>query len=194
MRFEAAKNSLFAILLRSPWWISIAAAGGVFALARLLLPDLYAAFVALPFLVIGAYAGWQQARAPSKSRIASVLEALRSLSWEEFAGAIEAAYRREGYEVNRIGGAQADFELVKGGRVALVACKRWKAARSGIEPLRELQAAARAREAYESIYVTAGELTENARGFAEQNNIRLLQGVELATLLRDMGRRKAGKP
>jgi len=38
MKFQMAKNSLFAVLLRSPWWISIAVAAGIFALAKMLLP------------------------------------------------------------------------------------------------------------------------------------------------------------
>ena len=40
-----AKNSLFAVLLRSPWWISFAVAAALFAIARLFMPELYAAFV-----------------------------------------------------------------------------------------------------------------------------------------------------
>jgi restriction system protein len=81
-------------------------------------------------------------------------------------------------------GADADFEVTKAGRVALVSCKRWKVARTGIEPLRELYAAKRAREANECIYVAAGEITDNARRFATENNIRLAQGAELARLMR----------
>ena len=80
-------------------------------------------------------------------------------------------------------GAQADLELAKGGVKSLVACRRWKATRTGIEPLRELHAAARARGAGECIYVAAGEITDTARAFAAQNGIRVLQGAELARLL-----------
>jgi len=29
MKFQMAKNSLFAILLRSPWWMSILVAAGI---------------------------------------------------------------------------------------------------------------------------------------------------------------------
>ena len=183
MKFQMARNSLFAILLRSPWWISIAAAAGIFAAARLVLPEIYAFFVALPFAVIGAYALWQQRRAPSAARVAGTLKALRAMSWDEFSGAIEDAFRRDGYVVNRFGGAEADFKLTKAGRISLVGCKRWKVARTGIEPLRELHAAGRARDAHECIYVAAGEITDNARAFAAGKNIRLLHGAELVKLL-----------
>jgi len=183
---ELNKNSLFAILLRSPWWISIAVAAGLFAVARMLLPEayaLYAIFVALPFFVIGCYAGWQQLRAPGAERIAATLESLRGLSWDAFSAALEDAYRRDGYSVTRLNTPGADLELTKSGRVTLVGCKRWKVARAGIEPLRELDAARQAREAHECIYVAAGDITDNATAFAAEKNIRLLHGADLAKLL-----------
>ena len=84
----------------------------------------------------------------------------------------------------------ADFELRKGGRVALASCKRWKVAQTGIEPLRELVLAREAAGAQECIYVSAGELSQNARQFAAQKQIRLLCDAELAQLL---ARTKGGK-
>ena len=192
MKLQMAKNSLFAILLRSPWWISIAAAAGIFAAARLVLPEIYAFFVALPFAVIGGYAGWRQRHVPSAARVADTLQALRAMSWDEFSGAIEDAFRRDGYIVSRMLGAEADFELTKAGRVSLVGAKRWKVARTGIEPLRELHAAGRARGAHECIYVAAGEITDNARVFAAGKNIRLVHDAELAKLLPRAGREAKG--
>ena len=107
------KNSLFAILLRSPWWISIAIATGIFALATTQLPRdyaPYAIFISLPFIVIGSVAGWQQLRAPSAAGIAATLERLRALSWEEFSQALAEAFRRDGYAVQRLSiGPQSGF-------------------------------------------------------------------------------------
>ena len=152
-------------------------------LAKFDMPEPYAVFVALPFIVIGCVAGWQQLRAPSAGRIAATLQALRLLSWDEFSAALEEAFRRDGYSVNRLRIAGADLELTKAGRVSLVGGKRWKVARAGVEPLRELDAARHAREAHDCIYVAAGEITENARAFATQKNIRLLHGADLAKFL-----------
>ena len=189
MKFQMAKNSLFAVLLRSPWWISFLVAGALFAALRLALPWMYALCGTLPFLLIGGYAGWVQLRAPSAARVAAMLAALRTMSWDDFSSAIEDAFRRDGYRVNRLGGAAADFELARAGRIALVGCKRWKVPRTGIEPLRELDAARRAGDAHECIYVAAGEFTDNARAFAAEKNIRLLHDAELAKLLSSAGRR-----
>ncbi|MFA7504158.1 MAG: restriction endonuclease [Burkholderiaceae bacterium] len=192
-----SENSLFAILLRSPWWISIAIAGGlVVASAALLPPDyvIFGAFAALPFVGIGAIAGWKQLRAPSPARIVATLDAVRAMSWNEFADAIEAAYRADGYTVTRLADKGADFELQKAGRSVLLSGKRWKVARTGIEPLRELVAAKRARDAQGCMYVATGELTDNARRFATQNGISVVAGPELARLMPAAGRSVKPRP
>lgn len=177
-------NSLFAVLLRSPWWISIVIAVALSAAGRLVIPDLYAIAMGLPFLVIGIVAGWKQLRAPSAKRVAGTIDTVRAMSWSDFAAAIEEGFRRDGYAVTRLDGGGADFELKKGGRVSLVSAKRWKVARAGVEPLKELDVARRARDAHEGVYVAAGEISDQARKFAAQRNIRLALGPELARLLR----------
>ena len=177
------KNSLFAILLRSPWWVSFLVAGGLFALVRFVLPTLYAAFVPLPFIGIGCYAAWRQLRAPSAGAVAAALESMRAMSWDDFSAALEEAFRREGYHVKRLASAGADLELTRAGRVTLVAGKRWKVARAGIEPLRELESVRQARDAHEGLFVAAGEVTENARAYAAETKLRLLDGAALAVLV-----------
>ena len=183
MKLKLHENSLFAVLLRNPWWVSALIALGVVGVLKLVVPLGYAVFAALPFIAIAGFAGWKQLRVPSAKRIEGMLERLRAMSWEEFSRALEEAFRREGGTVNRLAAAPADFELVRSSRTTLVACKRWKATRTGIEPLRELEAAREAREAHECIYVAAGEVTDQARAFAAQKNIRLVHDAELAKLL-----------
>ena len=82
MKFQMAKNSLFAILLRSPWWLSFAIAAGLFTAAGLWLPGLYAFFIALPFGVIACYVGWQQLGTPSAKRVAATLDPVYALHYE----------------------------------------------------------------------------------------------------------------
>jgi restriction system protein len=183
MKLELPRNSLFAILLRSRWWLSVLLALGVFALARLAFPAAVAAFAALPFVAIAIYAGYQQLRRPGGRRVAATLERARAMSSERFSAALEEGFRREGYAVAHTGGG-ADLELTHEGRLTLVAYRRWKASRTGVEPLRELEAASSARGADGRIYIAAGEVTDSARKFAAEKQIRLLQGEELAKLLR----------
>ena len=180
MKLRMHDNSLFAVLLRSPWWVAGLVAAGAFGATRIFLPAEFAVFAAAPFAVIVVYVTWKQLRAPSGRRIAATLEQLRGMSWHEFAEAIEKGFSRDGYSVKRLGGKGADFELVKDARSTLLACKRWKATRSGMEPLRELEEARRVRDAAGCIYVATGEVTAQARAFAAERGIRLLEGAELA--------------
>ena len=182
MKLRMAENSLFAILLRSPWWVSFAAAFALFAGLRLAVPELYAAFFALPFIVIGGVAAWKQLRAPSAAALERSRSRVAAMTWDEFAAALGGHYTREGYAVTRIAGADADLEMTRSGRTCLVACKRWKAGRTGVEPLRALHAAAKKRDASECVYVAAGEITDTARDFALRHNVRLVDGDALARL------------
>jgi restriction system protein len=184
VQLKMHENSLFSILLRKPFWVSALVAAAIFGLLRYFLPWEFALFAAAPFIAISAWVAWKQLRAPSAARIAKTVEQLREQSWDDFARAVEEAYRREGYAVSRLGDPRADFELVRGAYSTLVACKRWKAVRTGIEPLRELQAAREAREAHHCVYVATGEITGQARAFAAESKISLVQGAELASLLR----------
>ena len=176
------ENSLFAILLRARWWVSLLVALGAFAVVRLFLHEGYALFTALPFIVIAGMALWRQRGVPRGARLDAAIDALRAMTWEEFARALEQGYRRAGYSVKRVEGA-ADFELEIAGRVSLVAAKRWKASSTGVEPLKELVAAGEAREAVACVYVLAGEMTPNALGFAKKNKINWVRGAEIVRLV-----------
>jgi restriction system protein len=68
--------------------------------------------------------------------------------------------------------------------VSLVAAKRWKASSTGVEPLKELVAAGEKREAAECVYVLAGEMTQNAVGFAKKSKINWVRGAELVKLVK----------
>ena len=186
MNLKMNQNSIFAVLLRSPWWISGGLAAALFTGARLALPAeyaFYAFFVSLPFTVIAVYTGWQHLRAPSDAGIARTMQALREMSWSDFAATVAEGFKRDGYSTTSLASAGADFELAKAGRTTLVGCKRWKVARTGVEPLRELDAVRRSREAHECIYIATGDITDTARAFAAEKNIRLLTGPDLAKFL-----------
>jgi len=187
VKFRISENSLYAVLMRSPWWVSFLVAAGVFALVRLVLPEGYAAFAISPLVIIGVLAAWRQLRVPRGAALEKRLQALRALPWEAFAPLLEQAWRRDGYQVAPFAGAGADYELSKAGRGTLVACKRWKASRTGVEPLRELTAARKAHGEGDCAYLAVGEITDTARDFATKNDVKLLQGAELAKLVRRAG-------
>lgn len=178
-----AKRSLFSVLSNSPWWTSVLIAAALFMVVRQFMPDYAAVASMLPFLGIAGYAAWRQSRMLSPENADAALAALRALSWQEFAAIMESAFRGDGYAVAVLSRGAADFELRRGGRVAVASCKRWKVAQAGIEPLRELVLAKEAAGAQECIYVAAGALSQNARQFAVQQQVRLLCDTELVQLL-----------
>jgi len=186
MQFTMNENSLFAVLLRSRWWVSFAIAVGLSATAIAVLPAAYvfAGYVmGAPFALIGCMAAWRQWKAPSHARIEKTSAAVKAMAWNDFARALQDAYRRDGYEVQPVSVAGADFEIRKEWRRGLVSAKRFKVARTGIEPLRELLAAKEASEVQDGLYVAIGEVTDNARAFAVKHGIKLVDGPELARLL-----------
>jgi restriction system protein len=193
MKFQMAKNSLFAILLRSPWWISAAIGVAIGLVGVALLPEAYRTAGALggfPFLVIGAIAAWRQSKLPSAARIAQTQQAVATMAWPAFAALLEQAFRRDGYSVQRGGsGDAADFVLERQGRRMLVCARRWKSARTGLETLRALQAAREAAgddRPNDALVIGLGELTDNARPFAAEHRIAVWQAAELAQALRGL--------
>ena len=148
MKLRMAKNSLFAVLLRSPWWISVVIALALGLLSFALLPEqlrVVGALSALPFVVIGVMAARRQWHLPSTARVAETHSALAAMAWPEFAALLEQSFRRDGYTVEPGGAAAVDFTLERKGRRMLVCARRWKSARTGLEALRALQAAREAK-------------------------------------------------
>lgn len=186
MKLKMSENSLFAILLRSPWWISLLLVLVLALAARALLPAPYVVFGmmgGLPFLVIAAMAAWRQWRAPSSAQVAAALAKAGAMSWRDFSVLLEQGLVRQGYVVTRLSHVSADFSLLKGGRTTLLSCKRWKAANQGVEALRDLAAAREKHGADQSIYISLSPMSDTARLYAREQGIHLMQEQELARLL-----------
>ncbi|MCI3950582.1 MAG: hypothetical protein K0R53_67 [Burkholderiales bacterium] len=177
-----ARQSLFGILSRQPWWVSLLAAMAAFAIAQLIFAPV-APFVALPFIAIAIYLAWRQLRSISPETVETRLAAVRALSWEEFAALVSDAYRRRGYEVKAAHDGTFDFVLCQKGRISLVQCRRWKVNQVGVGPVRELYDALDKHDAYNGICLTAGTFSEAARQFAAGKPIALVQGADLAQLV-----------
>lgn len=186
MKFKMAPNSLFAILLRKPWWISLVIAIVFTSVCFALLPpDLapFAAVGALPFAAIALIALKRQWHQPSERQVEIVSASLARLGWEDFRAVLEKAFTREGYQVERLTGA-ADLRLRKGGRQVLVGARRWKANRHGEESLQALHGAMVSFDASTAMYLALGDLSPNALRFANAHGIAVIQAEGLAQLLR----------
>ncbi len=187
MKFRMAERSLFAILLRSPWWMSLGIAGAFALLARLLMPaDLYlfGAMGGFPFIVIAVMAARRQWHLPGSKRVQQTADAVGAMTWREFAELLEGAWRAQGLIVKPHKGTGADFELLEGRLgYTLASCRRWKAASLGAEPLSELRAAMERADIPDGLFISLGVVSPQAALFAKENRIRILGLPELAVLL-----------
>lgn len=184
MKFKMSEKSLFAMLLRSPWWISFVLVALVALLAGAFLPAKYAGagmLGGLPFFVIGCIAFWRQRNQPSAAQTEKVLQSLAEMGWRDFSALLETAFTRQGYSVTPLPGP-ADMQLEKKGVLTVVSAKRWKAAALGIEPLRELVAARDRLEAANGVCITLGQVSAKAREYAADNRITLISDADLVVL------------
>ncbi|GAA5235218.1 restriction endonuclease [Verticiella sediminum] len=186
MKFQMPRNSVFAMLLRSAWWVSALIAVVLLAASQLVTAPFLAAFLlfaSFPFAVIAAVAGWKQRNRPSAQRVERTANAVRAMSWAEFSGVLQEGLRRDGCETVACKSEHADFEARRQGRIALVSARRWKASRVGVQALSRLEAQRQARGAHEAIYVTVGDISEQAAAYAQANHIKFMTAPELARLL-----------
>lgn len=189
LKYTMAKNSLFAILLRSSWWVSTAIGLFLGLVCLALLPaefKLVGAASGLPFLVIGGIAATRQWKRPSAARVASTVQAVSAMSWPVFATLLEQAFHRDGYAVTRVNAEAFDFELERAGRRTLVSARRWKSARIGLEALKALQAARQQRDVSAAFFIGLGVVSDNARPFAAAQGIEVWQADELAMALQGL--------
>jgi restriction system protein len=189
MKLKMSDKSLFAMLLRSPWWISLLIAVLLGLVASALLPADYRVAGALsgfPFAVIAAMAAQRQWRLPSAARVQQTQLATSAMAWPAFAALLEQSFQRSGFSVAPAKGEAVDFSVQRQGRTMLVCARRWKSARIGIETLRALQAAREAAEAPQALCICLGELTDNARPYAAEHGITVWQAADLALALRGL--------
>ena len=183
MKFKMSEKSLFAILLRSPWWYSFLIASILMLLARVFLPEAYRAvgmLSAFPFAIIGMMAARRQRDKPSPERILQALSSLEKMSWKEFLPLMEQAFAQQGFIVTRLNSNSADLQLDKLGKTTLVSCKRWKAATLGVDVLRDLKALQVSQDATYAACISLSLPTGVALKYAKDNAVQLICQDDLA--------------
>jgi restriction system protein len=117
---------------------------------------------------------------------------LTRMSWQEFEHLIAEAFRQRGYAVleNLQGGADGGVDLVlkRDSRVSLVQCKHWRRASVGVSVVRELNGVIAARGARGGFVITSGTFTPEARSFASDCKLELIDGQALQALLARVAR------
>lgn len=187
MKLKMADKSLFAILLRSPWWVSFLVAGVITLVVAAVAPERFKMlgfFGALPLYGVGCVAAWRQWHAPSSAAVAVQATALRAMTWREFSAALDQAWRAQGANVETITGLEADFCVQQGGHTTLISARRWKAASHGVDAISHLVAAMRKRDIPTGQYLVAhGTISDSARALARTEGVALVEGDALALLL-----------
>ncbi len=176
MKFKMAENSIFAILLRNPWWISFLIAAAFCLLMAALLPRhlvVFGMMGAFPFVITGAVALKRQWGKPKPAVVQAELARLAALNWRDFSAELEAKFVKQGFEVTRLTGGAADFKLEKNGNITLVAAKRYKANTHGVEALQALVTQKEALGADKAMYVCLGAVTEQAGKFARERGVEV---------------------
>ena len=198
-------------LISLPWWVSVVCSAAAFVMLRFTLPlfipagpvtssnyafrgilggvSAAAPFVAFFLLIPAPIAAFRQWRERRLLESQQGLATIRALSWQRFETLAAEAYRRQGYTVSRPAGdggpdGGVDLVLKKDGSTILVQCKQWKAWKVGVPVVREVFGVMTARKAHRAIIVTSGVFTQDARAFAAGKPIDLVEGRQLADLIR----------
>jgi len=109
------------------------------------------------------------------------------MSWEEFELAMGMAFMRQGYRVTQTkSGADGGVDLVleRPGERILAQCKHWAAWKVNVKTVRELYGVMAYQGATGGIVVTSGRFTQDAKAFAREVGIRLLDRDDVIVMLR----------
>jgi restriction system protein len=197
------KESLFVLFASAPWWVGVIAALGVYLAAAYAAPAYFARtpmtvgvgaglaaiawLLPIPFLVAAlasAVRAWMARRTLDAQ---SGIESIRALHWKQFESLVGEAYRRRGFAVREVGGGGpdggVDIELRKDGKTTLVQCKQWRTVQIGVKPVRELFGVMTAEHADQCALISSGTFTADARTFARDKPIELVDGHELQRMI-----------
>lgn len=198
-------DGIFDLLMELPWWVSVIVAAIVYVSLRFVVPSIpfenpvlkgmaavvpRLAWIAIVFLVPGAFSALQSVTKRSLLVRQSGIESIRELSWRQFEELLGEAYRRQGFTVleNTGSGPDGGVDLVirQGGNEYLVQCKQWRARKVGVKVAREIFGIMHAQNATGVIIVTSGMFTQEAKNFAEDKPIDLVEGSQLVDLIQNV--------
>lgn len=118
------------------------------------------------------------------------LQDLKNISWEDFELVVGETFRKDGYSVTQRGGAQADggidLEAHKVFSRTIVQCKHWKKSQVGVQIVREMYGVLIHEGAKEVYIVTCGKFSKDAKEFAKNKPIILVDGKELLEWMDDI--------
>jgi restriction system protein len=202
-------NDTFGMLLDIvswlPWPVGVGMGVFVFVYMRFILPHQLAAdqagqmfrgilcaspvpwFLGGLFVAVAIFSALKRAEKRQLFGVQKSLANIRNLSWRDFETYIGEAFRQQGYEVEETGGGGADggIDLILRNEheTVLVQCKQWRNERVKVNIVREMYGLVHAEGADRGIIVTSGDFTPDARDFASDKPIELLNGRRLEQMV-----------
>ncbi len=199
------RESFLQTLVFLPWWVGVLFGIGGYAAVTLLLPILWrdqilsavaqgirpvATFWLVMCLLAAAGSAIRSFFIRRKFDQQTSINDIRKFSWQQFEIMVGEAFRRVGYRVieNGGGGADGGIDLVldREGQRFLVQCKQWKVLKIGVKPIREFAGVMSAKGVRDGFFVTSGTYTTEARAFAEEAGIALVDGDSLERMVREI--------
>ncbi len=113
----------------------------------------------------------------------STLDDLKNLSWKEFEEYVGSLFEKMGYSVEVTGGLKdggVDLIVRKEGKTSLIQCKNYRVSKVSLSMVRDFYGAMNANLNFQTGYfITTGIFTLEAKTFAEDKPIELIDGARL---------------
>ncbi len=214
-------NSTIGMLLEIvgmlPWQVGVGIGIAVFAGMRFILPQMLGAeqlgkmFVTIfcyspvpyavggLFVVVAIMSAFKRGEKRQLFGAQKNLANIRDLTWRDFETYIAEAFCLQGYDVEETGGGGADggIDLILRNEheTVLVQCKQWRTQTVKVNIVREMYGLLQAESANRVIIATSGDFSSDARAFADDKPIELLNGRRLEQMVfgakNDLARRPA---
>jgi restriction system protein len=209
-------DSILDLLALFPWWVSVALSGISYLILKYFIPSIelqqkgsadttyilfkglanaapsLAPIIALFLLIpapVSVIISWRKRKLLDRQES---IDTVRNLNWKEFEELVGEAYRRQGYTVYENAGAGPDggidLTLKKNGELILVQCKQWRNIKVGVDKVRELYGVQISQSANKSILMTSGFFTQDAKNFAANKPIDLVEGPQLLEFVKNVQR------
>ena len=202
-------NSTIGMLLEIvgmlPWQVGVGIGIAVFAGMRFILPQMLGAdqlgkmfaiifcYSPVPYVVGGLFvavaimSAFKRGEKRQLFGAQKSLASIRDLTWRDFETYIGEAFRQQGYEVEETGGGGADggIDLILRNEqeTVLVQCKQWRNQLVKVNVVREMYGLLQAESASRVIIATSGDFSPDARAFADDKPIELLNGRRLEQMV-----------
>ncbi|MDO9475515.1 MAG: restriction endonuclease [Pseudohongiella sp.] len=190
-------------LIHLPWWVSVITSATVYIAMTVVIPGLVsqspllsavaqalpklAPWFALLFLLPAPISWFISRKKRLRLDAQRDVDTIKALSWRAFEQLVAEAFRRQGYTVeeNATAGADGgiDIRLVRDGELHIVQCKQWRAQKVGVSIVREMYGILIAENANQVSVITSGTFTQEAKAFAANKPIDLIDGPALLQLI-----------